>query len=214
MTLAMTKDELFAAITVQRRQLSDTLDGLTEEQWNAPSLCAGWRVRDVVGHLLSILEIPMSRFILNVIKARSFDAYADRIAREIGARDPKALTTAYRATSDRRFAPPLVGPIAPLADVLIHTRDIERPLGLPSRLDPAALRNVLDYVCGGKARGFVPPSRTNDLRFDAPDLGWSVGTGPSVTGPGDAIMMAVTGRRSALADLSGDGVAILTARIG
>ncbi len=202
----MTKDQMFAAVAAQRRQLADTLDTLDVQEWNAPSLCAGWLVRDVVGHLLSILEIPMGRFVLNVIKARNFDAYADRIAREIGARDLLALATAYRAASDRRFAPPIVGPIAPLADVLIHTRDIERPLGRPSRLDPTALRTVLEYACGGKARGFVPPSRTKDLRFEAGDLDWSIGSGPSVVGTGEAILLAVTGRRAALADVSGSGV--------
>ncbi|MGE0305800.1 MAG: maleylpyruvate isomerase N-terminal domain-containing protein, partial [Acidimicrobiia bacterium] len=45
------KNEMFTAITVQRHQLADFLDSLTSEQWDAPSLCARWRVRDVLGHL-------------------------------------------------------------------------------------------------------------------------------------------------------------------
>jgi hypothetical protein len=45
----MTKDEMFAAIVAQRGRLADTLDGLTDAEWNTPSLCAGWRIRDVVG---------------------------------------------------------------------------------------------------------------------------------------------------------------------
>lgn len=211
---AMTKDEMFAAGALQRHRLADTLDGLSGQEWNAASLCAGWRVRDVVGHLLSILEIPTGRFLLNVAKARSFDQYADRVAREIGQRDPSSLAIGYRAAADKRFAPPIIGPIAPLGDVFIHTRDIERPIDKPSHLDPAGLRTVLDYLCGGKARGFVPSSRTNGLRFEAADLDWSAGDGPVVVGTGEAIMMAVAARRSALAELTGDGAAVLTGRLG
>jgi len=209
----VTKDEMFAAIFVQRRRLADMLDGLNDDEWNTASLCAGWKVRDVVGHLLSILEIPIGRFVLNVIKARNFDKYSDRVARQIGARDPKSLVASYRALADKRFAPPIVGPIAPLTDVFVHSRDIERPIGKQSNLDSDGLRTVLDYVCGGGARGFVPPSRTRGLRFEATDLGWSLGDGPVVLGTGEAIMMAVASRRSALAELSGEGAIVLRQRV-
>jgi uncharacterized protein (TIGR03083 family) len=209
----MTNDEMYDAIVVQRRGLADVLNGLTDEEWNTSSLCAGWKVRDVVGHLVSILEIPTGRFVLNAVKARSFDRYADQIAREIGTRTPAELARTYRSFADKRFAPPVVGPIAPLADLLVHTRDIERPLARPVTLDADAQRTVLNYVCGGKARGFVSPKRTNGLRFEANDLGWSLGTGSSVSGPGEAIMMVATGRKAGLADLAGDGVGTLTRRL-
>ncbi len=209
----MTKDELFAAIAQQRRRLVVTLEQLTDEQWNHPSLCQGWRVRDVVGHLTSILEVPLPRFMLNIVRARSFDRYADQVARQFGDRAPATLVANYQGYVSSRFAPPFVGPIAPLSDVLIHTRDIERPLSIESTLDPGSVRTVLDYVCGGKARGFVPASRTTGLRFDAADLGWSSGVGADVTGPGEAIMLAVTGRTSAFDDLTGDGATILRTRL-
>ncbi len=210
----MLKDEMFAAIARQRTQLIATLEGLTDEQWESPSLCQGWLVRDVVGHLTSTLEIPVTRFLANVVIARSFNRYADRVAREFGARASATHIAAYRSHVSSRFAPPFIGPIAPLSDVLIHTRDIERPLEIEPTLDPGAVRTVLDYVCGGKARGFVPSSRTAGLRFDATDLGWTSGAGATVVGPGEAIMLAVTGRTVALDDLTGDGVTVLRTRLG
>jgi uncharacterized protein (TIGR03083 family) len=194
--------------------LADVLDGLSDEQWNADSLCTGWHIRDVVGHLLSILEIPVGRFVFNAARARSFDVYADRVAREFGQRSPAQLASQLRAKSGARFAPPIVGPIAPLSDMLIHTRDIERPLGLPSSLDGEAKRAVLDYLCGGKARGFVPAKRTNGLRFEATDLDWSIGHGRVVSGTSEAIIMAATARRSVLDELSGDGAPELVRRLG
>lgn len=209
----MTKDQLFDAAARQRLRLVGTLDAFTQVEWDAASLCEGWRVRDVVGHLLTILEIPIGRFLLNVAKARSFNGYADASAREFGAADPQDLVIRYRAAASTRFAPPFVGPIAPLTDVLIHTRDIERPLGRPSTLEPDATRAVLAYVCGGKARGFVPAKRTRGLRFEAPDLDWSIGSGPLVSGTGEALMLSVCGRTSAIADLSGPGVQSLRDRL-
>jgi uncharacterized protein (TIGR03083 family) len=209
----MTKDEMFQAITTQRVRLIDQLEGFTAEDWDTPSLCAGWKVRDVVGHLVSILEVPMPKFVGKAILAGSFDKAADRFAREIGAREPHALVDSFRVLASKQFAPPVVGPIAPLTDLLVHTRDLERPLGLASTLDMQSMHTVLNYVCGGKARGFVPAKRTNGLRFMATDSDWSIGTGPVVTGPAEAIMLAATNRPSALADLSGDGLTTFANRL-
>jgi hypothetical protein len=75
------------------------------------------------------------------------------------------------------------------------------------------LADTVEFACGGRARGFVPPSRTKQLRFEAPDCDWATGSGPSVIGTGEAILLAVTGRKAALADLSGDGVGLLAQRV-
>ncbi len=200
-------------ITAQRLRLIGRLEALDEAQWVTPSLCAGWRVRDVVGHLVSILDLPLHRFLLGVAKARGFDRFADRAAREYGGQDPAALTARYRELAPKRFSPPVVGPIAPLVDVFVHTRDIERPLGLPAELDPDGMRTVLDFVCGSKARGFIPAKRTAGLRFAATDLDWTLGDGPLVDGPAEALMLAVNDRSVATADLSGDGAQEFRARM-
>jgi hypothetical protein len=48
----------------------------------------------------------------------------------------------------------------------------------------------------------------------ATDMEWSHGSGPEVSGPGVSLLMAMTGRRTALDDLKGDGAAILASRMG
>jgi uncharacterized protein (TIGR03083 family) len=100
-----------------------------------------------------------------------------------------------------------------MADVFVHTRDIERPLGRVAHLDPVPLAEILDYLCSARARGFVPGGRTKGLRFEAHDVDWSLGEGPAVTGPGEALMMALTGRAGALADLGGAGLATFAGRV-
>ena len=99
---------------------------------------------------------------------------------------------------------------------MVHGRDIGRPLGIPPGFEPQAARAVLDFVTGKKAtRGnaFVRRGAVDGLRFEATDLNWAHGDGLVVRGPAEALILAVVGRRVALADLSGDGAAQLAARI-
>ena len=41
----------------EREDFADFLDGLLPEQWEQPSLCELWRVRDVVAHVISYDEL-------------------------------------------------------------------------------------------------------------------------------------------------------------
>ena len=152
------------------------------------------------------LDIPAGRFLWRSFRARSYDNYAADVACEYGSQDPGQLLANYRQLADKRIAPPIVGPIAPLTDVLIHTRDIERPLGIPTTLHPEGLRAALDYCCGGRAFGFVPGKRTKDLRFEATDMNWSAGDGGAGVrhGGGDLVGSHQPGLWL-LAELSGDG---------
>ena len=43
-------------IHAERAALVDTLDGLSPEEWAAPSLCAGWSVQWTAGHVLAGAE--------------------------------------------------------------------------------------------------------------------------------------------------------------
>jgi len=54
--------------------------------------------------------------------------------------------------------------------------------------------------------------RIEGVTLRATDLDWTHGSGPEVTGPGIALVMAMTGRTTALADLTGDGVPVLRSR--
>ena len=47
----------------------------------------------------------------------------------------------------------------------------------------------------------------------ATDVDWTSGDGDEVTGPGEALLMAVAGRPHALSDLGGDGLPTLRKRI-
>jgi hypothetical protein len=48
----------------------------------------------------------------------------------------------------------------------------------------------------------------------ATDLDWAAGRGPEVHGPAEALLMAISGRRGIVQELTGPGQPTLAARIG
>ncbi len=206
-------DRIFALIASERRGLADTLAGLDADQWATPSLCAGWTVRDVVGHLVVAFEVSVPALLLQVVRnLGNFDRAMDHFAREKARRPTDDLVETLRRNADHRFTPPGSGPEAPLTDIVVHGEDIRRPLGIRREIDPEPLRVVLDRNAGG-AKGFVPKARVAGLRFVATDLEWSKGTGAEVRGPGLSLAVAICGRRAGLDDCEGDGVATLRDRL-
>ena len=75
------------------------------------------------------------------------------------------------------------------------------------------MRPSLGFLVSGRAIGFTPRRRPAGLRFEATDVGWAWGDGPLVRGSGEAVLLALAGRPVALADLDGDGVAVLRDRL-
>ncbi|MEU0313383.1 maleylpyruvate isomerase family mycothiol-dependent enzyme [Nocardioides sp. NPDC006273] len=128
-----------ALATAERRDLADFLETLTPEQWDRPSLCRGWTVRDVVAHMLSYEEVGLREF------AGSFLRAGFRFG-ELNAR----------------------------------------------RLEQLGAQTSGDVVA---------------------DVGWSHGNGAEVTGPGEALLMAISGRADALPELEGPGLVTLESRV-
>lgn len=121
-------DEVFAAIRRARLGFADLVAGLNSDQLATPSLCAGWSVRDVVGHLVLASDPPKARLFAAVIRAKgSYDRAMDRLSRAEATRPFPDLVANLRANADSRFAVAGVGPRGPLTDVLVHTVDIAVP---------------------------------------------------------------------------------------
>jgi hypothetical protein len=98
-----------------------------------------------------------------------------------------------------------------LTDGMIHQQDIRRSLGIPRAIDPQRLRTALDFA------RFAPTIRgawhARGVRLVATDMDWSHGKGPEVRGSGEALLMAMAGRRAALDDVDGPGKAELAQHI-
>ncbi len=190
------------------------LHTLDEADWERPSLCDGWRVRDVVGHILygneqNLLTLPLRLAKHGFSSDRSGKAYS--IARAEG-RPPADLVRAFDerdawAGTCRVFPPRLV-----LLDRLVHHQDIRRALGHPRDIPAERILAVLDAT-PTLGSVFGAKRRTKGLRFHATDVDWTWGDGPEVRGSGEALVMTMLGRPHPLPELTGDGVAALTARL-
>ncbi|BEL04509.1 maleylpyruvate isomerase family mycothiol-dependent enzyme [Actinoplanes sichuanensis] len=197
----------------ERRRTADLVESLDPEQLNSPSLCAAWTVKEVIGHLIAAVATPNSSALLLLLRSgfRIHKANA-RLAVMMADRPADELAALLRTHAENPFRPPIVGYPGQLTDLQVHGQDIRRPLGLPQDLRPERLRVSLDFLVGGRAVGFVPKRRPAGLRFETTDLDWAWGDGPRILGTAEAVMLALTGRHVALADLSGDGVAELKDR--
>jgi uncharacterized protein (TIGR03083 family) len=207
-------DEVFALIRRERHRAADMFEALTDEQWQARSLCTEWSVREVAAHLTSPFCISAARFAWRGMLAGGFHRYSIRLTKELAQRPTGDLVAILRANADRRFAPPATGPLAPLTDLAVHTRDVARPLGLDTCASLHAWRGVLDFLVSSRAKfGFVPRRRLDGLALRASDQDWSAGAGADLFGPSEALALAVAGRAVALDDLTGAGVSVLRARL-
>lgn len=203
-------------IAQERRDIADLLEGLTPEQWETPSLCGQWTVRELTAHLVVPFHVTLRQFGVAMVRSRgSFDR-ANRAFTATQARRPVAdLVADYRAHAQSRFVPPGLPPVTPLAEVLLHGQDLRIPLGINDTRDPQRWVPVLDFLVGPKARrGFVP-ARLPALEFIATDVDWHHGAAASpqalVTGPAYAIALALTRRQPGLDALDGPGVGELRA---
>ena len=208
------KDEKLALVTKHRLALAEVLDGLSEAEWNTPTLCDGWEVRHVVGHLLTPALSPSWRTAAAVARRGSYRGAFDHLARQFGEKPPTELHSLLVEHANNVWSPPTMGPAAPLTDAIVHGQDIVRPLGLELEVEPLEVDPSLTFVVGPKSNQlFVPPKRYANIRLIATDLKWRVGKGPEVEGPALELLMALMGRGIALQHLSGPGFDTLSERI-
>jgi uncharacterized protein (TIGR03083 family) len=196
----------------EREDFADFLSGLTPEQWDSPSLCAGWSVRDVVAHCVSFEGLSARELTARFVKGR---LQTDRInalaVADLADRPAAQLTTILRDNAEPRGLGAGFGGRVALTDNMIHQQDIRRPLGLVRTIPPERLRVALDFVrYAPTIRGAW---RARGVRLVATDVEWSHGKGPEVYGTGEALLMAMAGRPSALPDLDGPGAASLVSRV-
>src|SRR5436190_21123084 len=118
---------------------------------------------------------------------------------------------AMRESLPMRSSPPMTKHEDVLAGSVIHTHDSRRALGAPGTVPEERVRAALDRM---KNTGTIlgNKKRIAGLKLVATDMDWTHGDGVEVRGTGEALLMAMCGRKSALDDLSGDGVATLRSR--
>ena len=209
------EDRLWAEVD----EIGELLHELDPADFDAPSLCAGWKVRAVIGHMAYGHTTPMPRIVVTLARYRfdipkgSFElskAWAD-------ARTPQQIVADWdrdlvAGRARKGIAKTIKWP-AGFLDHFIHQQDIRRPLGRDRAIDADRLRAALDVVPTVQTKIFATKPVIADLRLEATDVDWSHGNGPLVRGPGEALVLAAGGRVVALDDLDGDGLPLLRERL-
>jgi uncharacterized protein (TIGR03083 family) len=203
--------DIWPTIHAERQSLADDVSGLGDAQWQTASLCDEWTVHDVLAHLLSAAKMTPPKFFTRFAGAGfNFDKFAARQVAIEGAGGPEATLAAFRSVQSRSSAPP--GPKDTwLGEAFVHGEDIRRPLGIAHEYPvPYVTRAITLYansntIIGGKRR-------VAGVTLKATDTDYSVGSGPIAEGSAISLLLAASGRKSALDDLSGDGVAVLRNR--
>ncbi|ATY13694.1 maleylpyruvate isomerase family mycothiol-dependent enzyme [Amycolatopsis sp. AA4] len=195
----------------ERADFADFLETLTPDQWDRPTLCAGWNVRSVVAHVVSYDELSGRQLAQRFVRA----GLSLRRCNEIGlaeyrGRAPEELIGVLRRHPQPGRILGRFGGMIGFLDGLIHQQDIRRPLGLPRTIPAVRLRRALELSLRAPPIGVS--RRLTGLRAVATDLDWTSGNGIEVRGPGEALLLALAGRRAAADDLTGPGLDVLISR--
>ena len=199
--------------------IGSLLHELPDDDFDRASLCEGWLVRDVIGHMgyghtTSTVQIVagLVRYRFDLTKG-SFELSkafaASRTPAELRAFWDDRLVRGRNRHGIARTIKDHEG----FLDHFIHHQDIRRPLGRPRAIAEDRLVAALDAVTKVKTPLFATKPIVAGLRLEATDVDWSHGEGTVVRGPAEAIVLAAAGRKVALAELDGDGVATLSERL-
>jgi uncharacterized protein (TIGR03083 family) len=205
--------DTWRAIDEERSALADDLDELDDSRWDVPSLCSEWRVRHVVGHLIGGADVKMGPVLVGMAKnGMSFNRFIGQEGLTLGAAPADDLRRQFRQTVGIHRTPPGAKPEIMLVDLVCHSGDIRRPLGMTRSVPEATLVTAADTVT---AIGFPiqAKKRVAGLRLCATDADWSTGDGPSIEGPLASLIFVTAGRTAPLDDLSGEGKQALQARM-
>jgi uncharacterized protein (TIGR03083 family) len=207
----MDNEQSWQVIAQQRLAIADLLSRLTPEQWESPSLCRGWRIRDVAAHLTTVAQPPSAGSLLrDMVRARGSMHVLNTLVTKRRAQLPvDQLVIALREHAASRKPPIVSNEKNVLFDLLVHGQDIAIPLGLtlPVPIDAGAQAATRIWSMGWP---FWAQRRLRGIRLVATDADWSAGSGAEVSGPIRVMLLLLTGRRATAAPLlTGEGVAQL-----
>lgn len=195
-------------IAAEYLDLARILEAGPPSAWNAPSLCAGWRTREVVAHLTMPLRYPPEPFMAELTKANGdFNLMADVCAKKDAAALPsERLLAELRDPRLHAWQPPDGGSEGALTHVVIHGLDITVPLGVERRVPDHRLRTVLDVA----TRLESLRANIGGVELRANDLDWSLGAGTPVKGQAQDLLLVLFGRQLPAGRLQGEAAARFT----
>ncbi|MDQ1662496.1 MAG: hypothetical protein QOJ68_2476 [Blastococcus sp.] len=187
-------DDLRSVVVAERRAFGNVLAGLSVADWEAPSLCSGWRVRETVAHMTMPFRYSTARFLGEMVRSGgNFARMADRVARRDARASTGTLLAGWRSNQDSPWQPPGGGLEGALTHDVVHGLDITIPLGLDHPVTDRALRVVLAAATAPRSRKHFGVDLSGVV-LQADDLDWSFGDGEPLRGPARHLLMVLCGR--------------------
>ena len=187
--------------------LADLLEDSPAAVWDEPSLCEGWRTREVIAHVTMPARYSTDEFMAELAAAGGdFTRLSNTIAARDAARAPAALLQDLRAERLHAWEPPGGGQLGALTHAVIHGLDITEAAQLGRTVPASRMAAVL-----GAADPAVFDVDLSGVELRADDLDWRLGSGDLVTGPAQVLALVVCGRSVPSGRLHGPGTARLRA---
>jgi uncharacterized protein (TIGR03083 family) len=208
------KDQAWQVIHQERAALAEILETLSPAEWEHPSLCEGWTVRDVAAHVIGGPQIKIGQMLAATVRTRgSIDRAIRDTARQWSLRPTTEIVADFHRYSGTRRPAPMTTHRDALLDILVHTQDIVIPLERDHEMPLSAAQDSAEHALRLPIP-FHAKKRLSGYRLEGTDTDWSTGEGLLVRGPISALLLLITGRPASLSRLTGDGVPRLQAQMG
>jgi uncharacterized protein (TIGR03083 family) len=192
------------AVAAEFASLADLLAAASDAQWDTPSMCQGWRVREVVAHMTMAARYPEQEF-MTELRRCGFDF--TRLSNEVASRDASLptdeLVANLRSQVMQHWTPPGGGYHGALNHVVIHGLDVTVPLSAPRCSPDETIRVVLDDLTAGGGHAHFGIA-IDGRHLQASDLDWSHGSGPVLRGTAADLALALCGRAVPAGRLEGE----------
>ncbi|HEY1650658.1 MAG TPA: maleylpyruvate isomerase family mycothiol-dependent enzyme [Acidimicrobiales bacterium] len=205
-------DILPADIGDEYLSLANLLEAAGPAVWDAPSLCAGWRTREVVAHVTMPVRYSGPAFMAELEAAGGdFTRLSNTVAARDAALPTGLLLGDLRAEMLHAWQPPGGGMGGALTHCVIHGLDIVESVPLPRRVPDERIERVLSLVADPGAPNLFGTDLSG-VQLRADDLEWTYGTGAPVIGPAQALALVACGRLLPPGRLRGEDAARFTQR--
>lgn len=205
--------DTWTSIDNGRQAFGDYLGTLAPEDWNKPSLCDGWTVKNVAAHMLVIPTrskgqvfgaFLRSGFNLDKMNAKFVGSMSAELTNE-------EIAATARDSAGSHSMPPGLKLNGVFTELAVHSADVAEGLGKPFDLPIEDYVACLEYLKDVQPV-FRAKTRIAGLHLEATDSDWSTGAGPGVSGTSKQLLLAMAGRRAALENVTGEGVDAMRSR--
>src|SRR6185312_8588342 len=134
-------DVLAQGIAEEYLALADLLEAAGPQVWDEPSLCEGWRTREVVAHVTMPVRYPGPAFMAELEAAGGdFTRLSNTVAARDGALPTERLLADLRSDVLHTWQPPGGGEDGALTHCVVHCLDIIEAVPLSRRVPDGPIR--------------------------------------------------------------------------